>query len=231
MVGSMPTSPTSDEEYLSDYIQNHRVPLPQLNADDLSTEGQLDDVFTSIGSNGTAESDWQENWLFKKSAINTHETMTNPIGHIGMLVPSPTEDVKAQIGDQTTDEVSDLSEAGSDVESDLSDTEPTSVPYIVQPDSLISQTNSSGPIQEATNELVLLSERGKPQLIEDINEIQLSEEEIQRSLETLDAVVYAAERAEENSANHDEAQVPVVVSATKSIEKTKEIEDTVPVPR
>lgn len=219
MVGSLPTSPTSDEEYLSDYIQNHRVPLPEFGSDDVSADGQLNEVFTSIGSNGTAEKDWQENWLFKKTESNLIDELTNPIAHIGMLVPSPTEDVKAQIGDQTTDEVSDLSEAGSDVENELSDNEPDSLPSGFQADSLVSQTSSSGPIQEATNKHVLLQETEAHQVIEDINQIPLTEEDIQKSLDHLDAVVNAAEKAEEISLHEDDAQVPVINSAiTKSIE-------------
>lgn len=176
-------------------------------------------MFTSIGSNGTVDSDWQENWLFKKSASNAQEVMTNPIAHIGMLVPSPTEEVKTQIGDQTTDEVSDLSEAGSDVESDLSDNEPVSIPYNLQPDSLVSQTISTGQVQEAKNKLVLLKETSSHEVIKDINQIELSEEEIQKSLETLDAVVNAAEKAGGISSNDEDTKVPIIESA---ISKSKE---------
>lgn len=115
---SIPQSPTSDEEYLSDYIQNHRVPLPALNTDDSADEYVVqDDEYPSIASNGTADSDWQENWLFKKKKMTNDITTSS----IGMLVPSPMEEVRALIGDRTADEVSDLSEAGSDTESDLSD--------------------------------------------------------------------------------------------------------------
>lgn len=220
IVGSLPTSPTSDEEYLSDYIQNHRVPLPHLSAEDSGAERNLNDEFTSIASNGTAESDWQENWLFKKSSLNSQEALTNPIAHIGMLVPSPTEDVKAQIGDQTTDEISDLSEAGSDVESELSDTEPdASLPSVLQPASLVLQ---SSPIQEAKNELVQINLNGSHETIKDFNQIELSEEEIQKSLETLDAVVNAAEKAELQSAIMEDVINPIIRNA---IEKTTKIID------
>lgn len=115
---SIPQSPTSDEEYLSDYIQNHRVPLPVLNTDDSADEYVVqDDEYPSIASNGTADSDWQENWMFKKKKMTNDITTSS----IGMLVPSPMEEVRALIGDRTADEVSDLSEAGSDGESDMSD--------------------------------------------------------------------------------------------------------------
>lgn len=57
---------------------------------------------------------WEDNWLFKKKR-NTLQTSGAP-GSIGMLVPAPKENVRAQIGDRTADEVSDLSEIGSDAE-------------------------------------------------------------------------------------------------------------------
>ena len=114
---------SSDEEYLSDYIQRHTVPLPHIsqNSDDDVGDRDDDDFSNdtdcrSVRSNGT-DRDWQENWLFKKKKSKT-ETCPSPIA---MLVPSPTEEVKTLIGDLTTDEVSDLSEAGSDVESELTD--------------------------------------------------------------------------------------------------------------
>lgn len=58
----------------------------------------------SINSNGT-ESTWEENWLFK-----TRKLKTDPQTPIAMLVPSPMDEVKAQIGDKNADETSDLSE-------------------------------------------------------------------------------------------------------------------------
>lgn len=57
---------------------------------------------------------WEDNWLFKKKR-NTLQTSGAP-SSIGMLVPAPKENVRAQIGDRTADEVSDLSEIGSDAE-------------------------------------------------------------------------------------------------------------------
>lgn len=72
----------------------------------------FDEDLQSINSNDT-EGNWQENWLFRKRKLK-NETASA----IGMLVPSPMEDVKALIGDKTTDEVSDLSEAGSDLDDD-----------------------------------------------------------------------------------------------------------------
>ncbi|XP_053690101.1 uncharacterized protein LOC128738769 isoform X2 [Sabethes cyaneus] len=96
----------SDESYLSDYIQKHTVPLPDLS--DTTGSGPEDDLI-SLKSNAT-DGTWEENWLFKKRKLKTTESA------IAMLVPSPTEEVKALIGDKNADEVSDLSEAGSDLE-------------------------------------------------------------------------------------------------------------------
>lgn len=108
---SSPSSPSNfgqspdNESYLSDYIKKHKVPLP-----DISGESELNDddrdSMTSSGTDGT----WDENWLFKKKVLKSDATS------IAMLVPSPTEEVKALIGDKNADEVSDLSEAGSDDE-------------------------------------------------------------------------------------------------------------------
>lgn len=123
-----------------------------MNAEDCALQQNPDEQFRSLpvesktlnGHNiaGTAansdpaaaacdENAWQNNWLFRKRSgdsddesvglLSTTSSVTNSTT-VGMLVPSPTEDVKTLIGDRTTDEVSDLSEAGSDAESDdLSD--------------------------------------------------------------------------------------------------------------
>ncbi|XP_055702479.1 titin-like isoform X3 [Phlebotomus papatasi] len=108
-------STESDETYLSDYIQKHRVPLPDLSA--ASSESTVDDNSSEILSTAGTEGTWEENWLFKKRKVKTETNSTA----IGMLVPSPTEEVKALIGDKNVDEVSDLSEAGSDAEEDTQD--------------------------------------------------------------------------------------------------------------
>ncbi|KAJ6643313.1 hypothetical protein Bhyg_08273 [Pseudolycoriella hygida] len=113
-ISSQIDSPTrsvdSDEEaYLSDYIQKHQVPLPGIEAHESDS---FDEDCETVNSSVT-EGNWQENWLFKKRKLKNETAAA-----IGMLVPSPMEDVKALIGDKTTDEVSDLSEAGSDLEDD-----------------------------------------------------------------------------------------------------------------
>lgn len=54
-------------------------------------------------SNGT-DATWEDNWLFKKRKLKTEHQS------IAMLVPSPTEEIKALIGDKNADETSDMSD-------------------------------------------------------------------------------------------------------------------------
>ncbi|XP_055630957.1 uncharacterized protein LOC129771390 isoform X3 [Toxorhynchites rutilus septentrionalis] len=152
----------SDESYLSDYIQKHTVPLPDLS--DATGSGPEDDL-ASVKSNNT-DGTWEENWLFRKRQLKSTEAS------IAMLVPSPTEEVKALIGDKNADEVSDLSEAGSDIEEYDSDsnrrdsTTGASFPILESPlefpsnaeDCLMSITSISPSEQilsEATNDFLL----------------------------------------------------------------------------
>lgn len=68
----------------------------------------MQSVNSSNGTDGT----WEDNWLFKKRKLKTENQS------IAMLVPSPTEEIKALIGDTNADETSDLSE-NSDDEDDV----------------------------------------------------------------------------------------------------------------
>ncbi|XP_002089499.3 general transcriptional corepressor trfA isoform X8 [Drosophila yakuba] len=94
------------ESVLSDYIAAHMVPLPDFSASVTESE---DDI-GSITSGMIGDGNWEDNWLFKKKRSSATQSS------VGMLVPAPRENVRAQIGDKTTDEVSDLSEIGSDIE-------------------------------------------------------------------------------------------------------------------
>jgi hypothetical protein len=67
----------------------------------------LVDVQSVNSSNGT-DGTWEDNWLFKKRKLKTENQS------IAMLVPSPTEEIKALIGDKNADETSDLSENSDD---------------------------------------------------------------------------------------------------------------------
>lgn len=75
--------------------------MPDLSAD---SETNDDDIQSSL-SNGT-DGTWEDNWLFKSRKFKSETTNS-----IAMLVPQPTEDVKALIGDNPADEESDLSDA------------------------------------------------------------------------------------------------------------------------
>lgn len=67
----------------------------------------------SVSSSILREGNWENNWLFRKKRSSLTTSVT---GSIGMLVPAPKNDVRAQIGDKTTDEISDLSEIDSDTD-------------------------------------------------------------------------------------------------------------------
>uniref|UniRef100_A0A0A1X681 Uridine-cytidine kinase D n=1 Tax=Zeugodacus cucurbitae TaxID=28588 RepID=A0A0A1X681_ZEUCU len=98
------------ESTLNDYIASHMVPLPDLS--NAMTESEDDDN-ASISSSILIEGNWEDNWLFRKKRPSITTSMT---GSIGMLIPAPKDDVRAQIGDKTTDEISDLSEMESDTD-------------------------------------------------------------------------------------------------------------------
>lgn len=142
----------------------------------------------SIASSNGTDATWEDNWLFKKRKLKTESQS------IAMLVPSPTEEIKALIGDTAADETSDLSE-NSDAEEEvgketltntlLMAAKPTeaavTVPevssVIIKPaaatDSLKSMqsltsldNDDSGVITEAKNNLLLISDDSleKPQV-------------------------------------------------------------------
>lgn len=112
---SAPQSPTNSDDYLSDYIQSHKVPLPALNSYD-SNANDFDDLLSDQpNGNESVEGNWEENWLFQK---RKHKTDTTVAPSIAMLVPSPTVEVKTLIGDKSADEISDLSEADENSDDD-----------------------------------------------------------------------------------------------------------------
>ncbi|XP_037895879.1 uncharacterized protein LOC119641360 isoform X3 [Glossina fuscipes] len=97
------------ESTMSDYLAGHMVPLPDLS--NVPTESEEDD-FVSITSSAKGEGTWEHNWLFKKK----HSSLGGSGTTATILIPIPKEDVRAQIGDKATDEVSDLSELGSETD-------------------------------------------------------------------------------------------------------------------
>jgi hypothetical protein len=120
-------------------------------------------VNSSTGTDGT----WEDNWLFKKRKLKTENQS------IAMLVPSPTEEIKALIGDKNADETSDLSENEDD-----DDKEPFTVIKAKDVDSLksmqsLTSMDTSDPtvITEAKNNLLLVDDAVfmKPEPIQKIN--------------------------------------------------------------
>lgn len=118
---------------LSDYIQKHKILLPDLEClDDNHIEidddsDEIEQEFQSIYANSTEletnYSDISDNWLFRKPTGTQHcmkgsaSSIASASSPVGMLVPSPTHDCPTLIGNRIADEISDLSENGSDVES------------------------------------------------------------------------------------------------------------------
>lgn len=119
---------------LSDYIQNHKIALPEfeIEEDCSCAEEDSDDIeeeFQSIyAANSELDANTSEisdNWLFRKvsnrNCMNGSVSSVVSASPVGMLVPSPTQDCRTLIGDRNADEISDLSEIGSD--GDFSDDE------------------------------------------------------------------------------------------------------------
>ncbi|XP_046388871.1 uncharacterized protein LOC124157854 isoform X2 [Ischnura elegans] len=65
---------------------------------------------------------WEENWLFQRRRLKMRGALSNG-GYcsVPMLVPNPSEDLHAQIGDVDADEISDLSECNDSTEWDVND--------------------------------------------------------------------------------------------------------------
>ncbi|XP_061390045.1 serine-rich adhesin for platelets [Musca vetustissima] len=101
------------ESVMSDYLATHMVPLPDLSV--VATESEMEDDYMSVTSSAVGDSAWENNWLFKKKKPSLAGGSIST-SSVGMLVPDPKEDVRAQIGDKTADEISDLSELGSDTD-------------------------------------------------------------------------------------------------------------------
>lgn len=143
----------------------------------------------SVNSSNATDATWEDNWLFKKRKLKTENQS------IAMLVPSPTEEIKALIGDKNADETSDLSE-NSDTEDIVNvknkatytntllitaKEQPVPIAEIsAAPDSLTSMqslisfdTTNPTVITEAKNNLLLIDDGSKattvPEPIEKIN--------------------------------------------------------------
>lgn len=88
--------------------------MPTLRTYDNTNTNDFDDLLSDQqnGNDHESEGNWEENWLFQKRKHKSDTTTTASVSpSIGMLVPSPTHEVKTLIGDKSADEISDLSEA------------------------------------------------------------------------------------------------------------------------
>nr|XP_031831346.1 uncharacterized protein LOC116426488 isoform X6 [Nomia melanderi]XP_031831347.1 uncharacterized protein LOC116426488 isoform X6 [Nomia melanderi]XP_031831348.1 uncharacterized protein LOC116426488 isoform X6 [Nomia melanderi] len=109
---------TSDEDPKDNDVlairNTHRVPFPELGMDIIDpsqessedSQDEPDTLTTHIGLVSPIES-WEENWLFQKKRV---QTQADPVA---MLVPNPSADFKALIGDKDAEDTSDLSECSS----------------------------------------------------------------------------------------------------------------------
>lgn len=127
---SSATGSASAHSELSDYIQHHKIALPDFEFDDNRLDDadsdEIEQEFQSIYESSTGFdtnlSELSDNWLFRKvGSRNCMNGSTSSIvsasSPVGMLVPSPTQDCPPLIGNRNADEISDLSENGSDTES------------------------------------------------------------------------------------------------------------------
>ncbi|XP_031365487.1 uncharacterized protein LOC102673723 isoform X9 [Apis dorsata] len=120
------TTYASDEdsrESLLPVKNAHRVPFPELGMDIIDpfqSEDSQDEIDTptNVDLVFPVES-WEENWLFQKKKVQTQQADS-----VAMLVPNPSADYKALIGDKDAEDTSDLSECSSaqadeDIEKEL----------------------------------------------------------------------------------------------------------------
>lgn len=125
------TASGSAHSELSDYIQNRKISLPDFELNEIDIECKSDDsdeieqefqsIYAATGFE-TNNREISDNWLFRR--VGTHNciresssSIVSASSPVGMLVPSPTQDCPTLIGNQNAEEISDLSENGSDIES------------------------------------------------------------------------------------------------------------------
>ncbi|CRK98154.1 CLUMA_CG011521, isoform B [Clunio marinus] len=201
-------SKADNENHLSDYIQI--------------------DIQSANSSNAT-DATWEDNWLFKKRKLKTENQS------IAMLVPSPTEDIKALIGDKNADETSDLSE-NSDIEEEskfriVTDkkvaeenvykkfTQITAHDSLKSMQSLTSLEIGPGTITEAKNNLLLVNDPilNTPETIQKTGDFKINEQVTANMSALSDLSVQINESTEEDFDS--------MVSPTQVREHKKSIDD------
>ncbi|XP_053598965.1 probable serine/threonine-protein kinase DDB_G0282963 isoform X2 [Microplitis demolitor] len=109
------TTYTSDEEpecmknSILNFNNSKRVPFPEFGMDIVdpsqeSSDNSEDEVDAAHVDHVTPVESWEENWLFQKKKI---AIKSEPVA---MLVPNPSADYRALIGDKDAEDTSDLSE-------------------------------------------------------------------------------------------------------------------------
>ncbi|XP_044021251.1 homeobox protein 2-like isoform X6 [Aphidius gifuensis] len=103
------------------FRNSRRVPFPEYGMDIIDPSQESSDE-SHDESNDTAPIDhitpvesWEENWLFQKKKI---QNQSEPVS---MLVPNPSADYRALIGDKDADDTSDLSEFSAQSDDDNDD--------------------------------------------------------------------------------------------------------------
>ncbi|CAD7092323.1 unnamed protein product [Hermetia illucens] len=142
----------NDSSMLSKYLAKHNVPLPDFSID---SDSSVEDNIPSEDHFGNT---WEGNWLFKKKRPG-HESPAA----VGMLVPCPKEDVKTQIGDKTADELSDLSEAGSECgDNNIDEIEDNPPNALIQNRNIIGGKSPIGIFDELLEQTSLISTSSIP---------------------------------------------------------------------
>ncbi|XP_069675416.1 uncharacterized protein [Periplaneta americana] len=123
--GMATTTGSELDFYLSglNFIKQRRVPFPELGVDivDGPKEDEYDEEEEHSESSQSPQptdlispvDSWEENWLFQRRRLKaggaSNSTQQSPMP-VPMLVPNPSEDFRARIGDRDAEEVSDLSD-------------------------------------------------------------------------------------------------------------------------
>uniref|UniRef100_A0A1B6CYW3 Uncharacterized protein n=1 Tax=Clastoptera arizonana TaxID=38151 RepID=A0A1B6CYW3_9HEMI len=115
------------------FIKRQKVPFPEFGMDIVDgqkvtsdseggdDEEEDEEVNISVGVELINPVDsWEENWLFQRRKLKTAVGTCQPVP-VPMLVPNPSQDYRALIGDVDADETSDLSECSDSVLEDLID--------------------------------------------------------------------------------------------------------------
>lgn len=184
------------------------------------------DVQSVNSSNGT-DGTWEDNWLFKKRKLKTENQS------IAMLVPSPTEEIKALIGDKNADETSDLSE-NSDDEEEAAEKSMFTNTLLIQPKLLeipiaeVSAVNATSDSLKSMQSLTSLDNENSAVITEAKNNLLLRDDDIFSKPEinfVLSGAVTEELTVTVDPALSAEEEFDSIVSPTQVREHKKSIDD------